>query len=66
MIRLETRQRLALSETIRELANLVAAVLVLSQFVGERPPSWRLMLAGLATWFAFVWLGMVLAGDRRS
>lgn len=65
MIRLETRQRLALSETIRGLANLVAAVLVLSQFVGDGPVSWPVIILGAAAWVGFVWFGLFLEGERR-
>jgi len=65
MIRLDQRQRAALSETIRELANLAAAALVLGQFVGEPPLSWRLMLMGAAAWIALVTFGLVLERSRR-
>lgn len=65
MLRLEPRQRGALSETLRDLANLVAAAFVLGQFVGERPFSWRLMLMGAAAWIALVVFGLVLERSRR-
>ena len=64
MLRLDRRQRAALSETVRELANLVAAALVIAQFVAEQPPSWWLILVGVSVWVAFVWLGVLLEGER--
>lgn len=63
MIRFERRQRTALSETLRELANLAAAAFVLGQFVTSQPLSWRLMLMGIAFWIAFVGVGLLLEGD---
>lgn len=65
MIRLDRGQRGALGETFRELANLIAAVLVLGQFVTPQPPSWRLMLTGITAWVAFVVLGVLLEGERQ-
>ena len=65
MIRLDLQQRVALSGTIRELANLVAAALVVGQFVGARPFSWRLMLIGAAVWIGFVVFGLVLERRHR-
>jgi hypothetical protein len=64
MLRLDRRQRAALSETVREFANLVAAALVIGQFVAEQPPSWWLILVGVSVWVAFVWLGVLLEGER--
>jgi hypothetical protein len=39
-----------LVETFRELANLVAGALVLSQFIGQQALSLWLVLAGVAMW----------------
>ena len=64
-VRLDERQGAALSETLRDLANLVAAVLVLGQFVGESPLSWALVVLGFATWAGFVWFGLALVGGKR-
>jgi hypothetical protein len=63
MIRFERRQRAALSETLRELANLAAAAFVLGQFVTIQPFSWRLMLMGIVFWTAFVSMGLLLEGE---
>jgi hypothetical protein len=65
MIRLNPRQRVALSETFRELANLVAAALVVGQFVAEQPPFGRVILIGVAAWLALVSAGLVLEGERQ-
>jgi hypothetical protein len=65
MIRLDRPQRVALSGTIRELANLVAAAFVLGQCVGERLFSWLLALIGAVTWIALVVFGRVLERRRR-
>jgi len=63
MIRFNRRQRAAMSHTVRELANLIAAALVLGQAVAEHPPSWWLIFTGIAAWAAFVWFGMRLEGE---
>ena len=63
MIRFERRQRSALSETLRELANLAAAAFVLGQFVMSQPLSWGLMLLGIVLWVAFVGVGLMLEGE---
>jgi hypothetical protein len=65
MIRLELQQRAALSGTIRELANLVAAAFVLGQFVGERPFSRVLGSIGAVAWIALVVFGLLLERRRR-
>jgi hypothetical protein len=65
MLRLNPRQRGALSETLRELANLVAAALVVGQFVTQQAPSWWLILTGIAAWVAFVGFGLMLEGERQ-
>ena len=63
MIRFERRQRSALSETLRELANLAAAALGLGQFVMVQPFSPLLMLMGIGFWIAFVGVGLLLEGE---
>jgi hypothetical protein len=59
MVRLNGQERTALSQTIRELANFVAAGLVLGQIIAERP-RWWLLGAGSAPWAAFVMLALLL------
>ena len=65
MLRLKPKQRVALGETFRELANLSAGALALGQFVGQALPSWRLLLAGVAMWILLVSIGLVLIGDTQ-
>jgi hypothetical protein len=36
------------------------------QFVAEQPPSWWLILVGVSVWVAFVWLGVLLEGERPN
>ena len=64
MLRLDRRQRDALGQTIRELANLIAAALVVGQIVTDQRRSW-VILAGIAIWLGFVALALLLAGERQ-
>jgi hypothetical protein len=66
MLRLDQGQRTALSETLRELANLVVGALTLGQFVGAQAPSIWLILAGLALWLILIVWGLMLAGDKSD
>jgi len=61
MLRLSSRRRGILAETLRELANLCVGVLALGQFVGTRPWSFWLVLAGVAWWFVLVGLALLFA-----
>jgi len=63
MIRLDWRRRNALSHTIRELANLIAAALIVSPFVTQQQPSWLLVLWGAAIWAVLVGFSLVLEGE---
>ena len=63
MLRFTARQRLALGETVRELANYGAAAPVFGQFVGQGAVSGLLILAGIALWLAFVSFALVLEGE---
>ena len=63
MIRFTARQRGALAETLREVANYGVAALVFGQFVGEVTVSWWRFLAGVAIWLAFVTCALVLEGE---
>ena len=58
-----SRQRVALGETLRELANFAAAALVFGQFVGQGTVSLRLVLAGIAIWLTLVLLALVAQGE---
>ena len=65
MLRWNPRQRAAISETLRELANLTAAALVLGQFVGTGRMSWLALAAGAAIWGGLVVFSIaLLKGDQ--
>ena len=63
MIRFSARQRVALGQTLRELANLAAAALVFGQFVARGFLSWPVIIAGTVFWFVVVWLGLRMDGE---
>jgi hypothetical protein len=63
MVRLKPRQRAALGETLRELANLAAAALVFAQFVGQPLLSWGILVAGGGLWLVLVGYALLLEGD---
>ncbi len=63
MLRLTTRQRTALGDTLRELANYGFAALVFGQFVSERAVSWRLAMTGVALWLVFVFAALAVEGE---
>lgn len=63
MLRFNQRQRAALGETLRELANFAAAALVFGQFVGGNTLSWALIAAGGAFWLTLLWLGLAAEGN---
>jgi len=63
MLPLKPRQRSALGETLRALANLVAAALVLSQLVAQQSVSWGRIGTGIAAWFGFVAIALWLIGE---
>lgn len=60
MLRLTPRRRRALSDTMRELANLSVAALGLSQFVGQPSRSWGSVVAGVLVWLTLVTVALVL------
>lgn len=64
MLRLSSRQRVVLGDTLRQLANFAAAALVFGQFVGQQEVSWRLLIAGIALWLVLVSYALVLEGDQ--
>jgi len=59
------QQREELSETVRDLANLQFAALVLGQVVGDGPVSWGLVLIGSTFWLAFVAVALLLSWRKR-
>jgi hypothetical protein len=66
MVRLNQKQRIALGETLRQVGNLSAAALVLGQFVGNRPLSWPVLVAGASAWVGFVAAGILLLTGEES
>ena len=64
MLRLDRQRRLALGETLRELANISAGALVLGQFVGQQPVSAGAMVTGVAVWLVLVVTALWLDGGR--
>jgi hypothetical protein len=65
MIRLTPQQRVTLSETFRDLANVIAGALVVGQFLGQSP-SPRTMLAGMAGWLILVAVSLALVGGSDA
>ena len=63
---MDQAQRTALSETLRELANLVVGALAVGQFVGQEPPSVWMALVGIFAWLFLVAWGIFLTGDRNN
>ena len=66
MVRLNQKQRTALGETLRQMGNLSAAALVLGQFVGNRPLSWSVLVAGASAWVGFITFGLLLLTEDES
>jgi len=60
MLRLGPRRRALLAEALRDLANLVAAGLVVGQLITREPLSLSLFLSGIAIWFSLLGLALVL------
>lgn len=57
-------QRTAFGQSVLELANFAAAALVFGQFVGQQPPSWTLIVAGVAVWLVLIVFALRLIGGR--
>jgi hypothetical protein len=66
MLRLKQTQRMALGDTVRQLANIAAATLAFGQFVGQRPISILSVVIGLTLWIVLVALGVWLAGVNED
>ena len=63
MLRLKATQRSVIVEKLPDLANLVAAILVFGQFVGDEPTSVWLVMAGIAIWVTIACATLLIAGD---
>jgi len=66
MLRLTSRRRTVLVETLRELANLAVGALVLGQFVSNRAGSIDVVVLGVALWVGFLTLALWLSGDGED
>jgi hypothetical protein len=66
MLRFNRKQRIATSESLRQVGNLAVGGLVIGQFVGNRPLSLPLAIVGVTMWTMLNLLGIVLlAGDQE-
>lgn len=66
MLRLKPRQRGVIVEKLPDLANLIAGVFVLGQFVGEEPASvWRVIL-GAVLWTGLAGITLLIAGENHD
>ena len=64
MLRLKSRQRAVIVDKLPDLANLVAGVFVLGQFVGEEPASVWYVIVGLALWAGLAGVTLLIAGEE--
>ena len=66
MLRLTSRRRALLAETLRELANLTAGALVLGRLVSSEPWALWLFLTGIAAWLVLVGLAVAVADGNSG
>ena len=66
MLKLKRGQRAVLVDKAPDIANLAVGALVFGQFLGDRPFSWRLLLAGSGIWILAVGVVLLLAGSERQ
>jgi hypothetical protein len=64
MLRLKRSQRAVVVEKLPDLANLVAGVLGLGQFVGDEPASVSRMIVGAALWTGLAGVTLLIAGGE--
>ncbi len=64
MLGSKKRRRALFGEKLLDLANYAAAALVFSQFVAQKPISWRVAVLGAAMWLAFAAVSYWLAGEQ--
>jgi hypothetical protein len=64
MLRLLPRQRAVAIEKLRDLANIIAGVLVFGRLVDDEPVSIWLVVAGIAIWVVLAVLTLIVAGDN--
>ena len=63
MLRLKPRQREMVVDKFPDLANVGAGLFVFGQFVGQQPPSIRLIAAGILVWAVLMVTAMIAAGE---
>jgi hypothetical protein len=61
-----SRRRTVLSQTVRELANIVVGALVVGQLVAGGVPSVASILGGIGAWFLLVGLAMLFVGETNG
>lgn len=62
MLRLKQRQRAVIVEKLPDLANIVAGVFVVGQFVSDEPASLWLLIVGAGLWVALAIVTLLIAG----
>ena len=66
MLRLNSKQNAALSEGLRELANLGGAALVFGRFVSDQRLSWAAVGIGIAIWAILMAFGIgLISGEDK-
>jgi hypothetical protein len=66
MVRLGQRRRDVAAQSLREMGNLVAAALVLGQFVSGQAISLGRLLAGLAIWLALATAAIMCTKEQAD
>jgi hypothetical protein len=64
MVPLTPRRRAVFGEKFLDLGNYAAAALVFSQFVGQQPVSWSVVVAGAVMWLVFAAVSFSLTGEQ--
>ena len=64
MLRLKPKQRAVIVEKLPDLANIIAGVFVVGQFVGSEPASVWLVTAGVAVWTGLAGVTLLIAGEE--
>ena len=66
MLELSPEQRVLLSATLRDIANVAAGAMLFGQFIGEGPFSLSLGVLGMVVWICLVVSALAVAGRKRS
>ena len=65
MLELSPRQRILVTDTLKDAANIMLAGFFVGQFVGNQPFSVRLALVGAAIWAGVLGWNMFLTRGHR-